>query len=124
MATVLEVKKDGKWAPLPNPKSMEYALQDLDSEDGAGRNQKGLMFRDRVAVKRKLTCQWAPLNAEDMSDLLTAMKDTFFEIRFPDALTGERDSMTVYVGDRTAPMYTMHHGVWLWSGLSANFIER
>lgn len=120
MASVLKI--EGAW--ISDPSSMEYGLQDLDSEDGAGRNQMGLMFRDRVAVKRKLTCKWPPLDADSMSTLLKAMDKVFFTIEFPDARTGKRETMTAYVGDRTAPMYTMHGGKWLWSGLSANFIER
>ena len=120
MAEVLKI--NGSW--VHDPKSMEYGLQDLDSEEGAGRNQQGLMFRDRVATKRKLTCQWPPLDATEMSKLLKAMEDVFFDVEFPDAKTGKRDTMRAYVGDRTAPMYTMHDGKWLWSGLSANFIER
>lgn len=120
MAEVLKI--NGSW--VHDPKSMEYGLQDLDSEEGAGRNQNGLMFRDRVAVKRKLTCQWPPLDAGAMATLLQSMDDVFFTVEFPDARTGRREIMTAYVGDRTAPMYTMHDGKWLWSGLSANFIER
>lgn len=120
MAEVLKI--NGTW--VHDPSSMEYALQDLDSEEGAGRNQKGEMFRDRVATKRKLTCKWPPMGAAEMSTLLTAMDDTFFEVEFPDARTGQRKTMIAYVGDRTAPMYTLYNGEWLWSGLSANFIER
>lgn len=116
------LKINGTW--VQDPSAMEYALQDLDSEQGAGRNQLGEMFRDRVATKRKLTCKWPPLGADEMSSLLKAMDNIFFQIEFPDARTGKRETMTVYVGDRTAPMYTLHDGKWLWSGLSANFIER
>ena len=32
--------------------------------------------------------------------------------------------MTAYVGDRTAPMYSLINGVYLWNSLSMNFIER
>ena len=127
MEAILKVRKDKDtaWTPLPNPKSMEYGLQDLDSEDGAGRNQQGLMFRDRVATKRKLTCQWPPMDGEKLSTILSAIEHVFFEIEFPDAKTGKRDVMTVYVGDRTSPMYTIREdGTWIWNGLSANFVER
>lgn len=120
MGEVLKI--NGVW--VHDPSELEYGLQDLDGEAGAGRNQQGLMFRDRVAVKRKLTCKFPPMGSQDMATLLQSMDDEFFSIEFPDARTGKRETMTAYVGDRTAPMYTQHSGKWLWSGLSANFIER
>ena len=35
---------------LPAPTVLQPGIQDLDSEEGTGRNQQGTMFRDRVAV--------------------------------------------------------------------------
>ena len=108
---------------LPDPAQLSWSIQDVDA-DGTGRNQNGDLFRDRVAVKRKLTLSWPPLAASDMSTLLSAVTDTFFTVSYPDALTGETRSMTAYVGDRTAPMYSLINGVYLWNSLSMNFIER
>ena len=56
-----------------DPQTMTWDLYDLDSEDGAGRNQSGEMFRDRVAVKRKVNCTWGPLEPYEMSELLQAI---------------------------------------------------
>jgi len=64
------------------------------------------------------------MTAADISTLLNAVTDTFFTVSYPDALTGETRSMTAYVGDRTAPMYSLINGVYLWNSLSMNFIER
>ena len=64
------------------------------------------------------------MTAADMSTLLNAVTDTFFAVSYPDALTGETRSMIAYVGDRTAPMYSLINGVYLWNSLSMNFIER
>lgn len=41
---------------IADPQTLTWDIYDLDSEDGAGRNQQGEIFRDRVAVKRKLNC--------------------------------------------------------------------
>ena len=110
---------------IKDPQTMTWDIYDLDSENGAGRNQQGKMFRDRVAIKRKLTCTWGPLDSSEMSTLLSAMTSTEFSIEYPDALTGARRTMTAYVGDRSVPcyMYNPDKGKWLWQGLSANFIE-
>lgn len=127
MAAVLRIKKAGTstWVNVvPDPYDMTVAIQDLDLETGAGRSQAGTMFRDRVAVKRKVSCKWRPMSASEMSGLLNLMTDVFFDLEYPDPLTGARKQIKVYVGDRTSPMYTMHHGVWLWNGLEANFVEK
>ena len=111
---------------IADPQTLTWDVYDLDSEDGAGRNQEGLMFRDRVAVKRKLNCTWAPMDNAEISKLLQAMDDVFFTIRYPDAHDGAYREGTFYVGDRTTPMYVWNSEKqkYLWSGLSANFIER
>lgn len=111
---------------IPSPQTLEYALYDLDAEEGAGRNQMGEMFRDRVAVKRKLVCTWGPKVPEEMSTLLKAVDDVFFTLEYPDAHDGTYRTGTFYVGDRTAPVYMWNDEKqkFLWTGLSMNFIER
>ena len=81
---ILQINK----VDIADPKTLTWDIYDLDSEDGAGRNQEGLMFRDRVAVKRKLNCTWPPMDNAEMSKLLKAMSDVFFTIRYPDAHDG------------------------------------
>ena len=110
---------------IPTPQTTKYTIQDIDSDEGAGRNQQGLMFRDRVAVKRKLECTWAPMYSAEISTLLDKMTGEFFQLTYPDAHTGNLRTMTCYVGDRSADMYMIVSGSkTLWTGLSANFIER
>ena len=111
---------------IANPMTLTWDLYDLDSEEGAGRDQQGRMFRDRVAVKRKLNCTWGPLEPAEMSALLKAMDDVFFTLHYPDAHDGGYRTGTFYVGDRSTPMYMWNNEKqkFLWEGLSANFIER
>ena len=111
---------------IADPNTLQWDIYDLDSEDGAGRNQEGEMFRDRVAVKRKLNCTWPPMEPLEMSVLLKAMDDVFFKMRYPDAHDGQYREGTFYVGDRSTPMYMWNNEKqkYLWEGLSANFIER
>ena len=111
---------------IATPKTMTWDIYDLDSEDGSGRNQQGEMFRDRVAVKRKLNCTWGPLDPDEMANLLQAMDDVFFTLIYPDAHDGTYREGMFYVGDRSAPVYMWNEtkGKYLWEGLTANFIER
>lgn len=110
---------------IPTPQTMKYNIYDIDSEEGAGRNQMGKMFRDRVAVKRKIECTWAPMYSSQINSLLNKMTDEFFSFTYPDAQTGGVRTMICYVGDRSAEAYMIVNGSKvLWQGLSANFIER
>ena len=111
---------------IADPKTLTWDIYDLDAEEGAGRNQSGEMFRDRVAVKRKINCTWGPLELEEMSRLLKSMDDVFFTLRYPDAHDGMYREGEFYVGDRSTPLYMWNEKKqkYLWEGLSANFIER
>ena len=111
---------------IADPMTLTWDIYDLDSEDGAGRNQLGEMFRDRVAVKRKINCSWGPMEPSEMATLLKAMDAVFFTLRFPDAHDGAYREGTFYVGDRSTPMYVWNNEKqkFLWEGLTANFIER
>lgn len=122
---VLKVtKKSGSVVSLPAPDELKWNISDLDA-DGTGRNQNGDMFRDRVAVKRKLECSWRPLGSDEMATLLQAVDEVFFDLTYPDAMTGTDRTMTCYVGDRSSPiMRPETDGKWLWGGLSMNFVER
>ena len=109
---------------LPSPQSMSWSISDLDG-DSAGRNQLGEMFRDRIAVKRKLECKWSAMDSKKMSELLSAVSDVFFTLTYPDALTGAMRSMTCYVGDRSVPMLRFSNsGKWLWENVSFSFVEK
>ena len=84
------------------PKSYKVTVSDIDGE--SNRNANGELVRDRIAVKRKLEMEWGPLDDSEISILLKAVKDTFFEVTFPDPQEGIL-TKTMYVGDRSAPAY-------------------
>lgn len=110
---------------LPDPKSIEWTISDMDSENGTGRNQLGELFRDRIAVKRKLSVEWAPLSNAEMSRLLNAVSGVFFTLTYPDAQTGAMRTMTAYVSDRTAPVLRYYGASkYMWNGVSMSFVEK
>lgn len=99
------------------PKAFQVDIEDVDGE--SGRNARGEMLRDRIAIKRKLNCEWGPLNDEQISTILKSVKDVFFTVSYPDPEEGTI-SKTFYVGNRNMPM--LHKG--LWEGLKMNFVEK
>lgn len=109
---------------LPAPTVLQPGLQDLDSEDGTGRNQSGTMFRDRVAVKRTVHCEWGVLTRSEMKELLTAMSAPSFLLIYPDPQLGELHTITAYVGNRVPAICSvMSDTDWMWTGLSVDFVE-
>ena len=109
---------------LPAPTILQPSIQDLDSEDGSGRNQYGTMFRDRIAIKRKVHCEWGPLTKNEMKTLLSAMSGVSFSLTYPDPQEGALKTITAYVGDRSTSMLVpLSENNWMWAGLVADFIE-
>ena len=123
MALITITKANGTVVNLPDPSEFQFDLQDIDGST-AGRNQSGLMFRDRVAVKIKVECVWNNIRNTDASTILNAITDQFFTVTCPDPRTGSTVSFTAYCGDRTLPAYNLRTNKWIWENLSVNFIER
>ena len=113
-----------EYVSLPAPTVLQPSIQDLDSGDGTGRNQDGTMFRDRVAIKRSVHCEWGALSRQEMSDLLEAMSAPSFHLTYPDPQTGQLETITAYVGDRAPAICSVISDTeWMWIGLSVDFVE-
>lgn len=108
---------------VKQPATVTYNRYDMDSEESF-RGLDGTMQRDRVATKVKLECQWNGLTGPEMSQLLQSMEDVFFPINYYDPLVGGYTTKTFYVGDRSAPVYTIAGGKIIYKSFSANFIEQ
>ena len=108
---------------VKQPAEVVYNRYDLDSEDSF-RSLSGEMQRDRVAVKVKLECRWNGLTASEMSVILQAMDAVFFDINYFDPYSGGYTTKTFYVGDRSAPVYSIAGGNVIFKSFSANFIEK
>lgn len=107
---------------IATPKTFSVTVSDLDGE--TNRNAKGDLIRDRIAVKRKLSCEWPPLTMGEISTLLQAVKDVYFSVTYPDPMDGATVTKTVYVGDRQSPVYSNINGVTMWESLKMDFIEK
>ena len=106
---------------VPTPQSYEWNLEDVDGEEGTGRNNAtGEMFRDRITTKIKLIFSWPPLSVADTSRLLKALRPVFVEVKYLDALEGGYVTKTFYAGPQSASCG--HRDRWL--GIKANLIEK
>lgn len=111
---------------IRNPIALQWDEADLDSSEGSGRNQLGDLFRDRITVKRKISVSFPPMSDLEMSTLLEAISPVFFELEYPDPKLGKRNKITVYVSDRSVPVYMFDKVIqqWIWQGMSIDFIEK
>lgn len=107
---------------IATPSTFKVDINDIDGE--AARNARGDMIRDRIATKRKISCEWPALSMGEVSTLLQAVKSVFFTVEYPDPMEGTNLTKTFYVGDRSMPVYMIRNGQALWEGLSMNLIER
>ena len=116
----------GEYVKVPTPQTYGWGKEDLDSEEGTGRNNAtGEMFRDRVATKRKLSFTWPPLSVSETSRLLKALSpegkgNEFISVRYLDAYEGDYLTKTFYAGPQSANCG--HRSRWL--GITANLIEK
>ena len=119
------------WIDLPEPDyngGLTWSIQDVDAST-TGRDQTGTMHRDRVAIKRKLTCRWTNREESVIRTILnSAIKDVFFECQYHDYQSNSTITSTMYVGDRTAPVYSQvlgsNHATTIIGNFTADFIER
>lgn len=125
---IISIKVGTNWVSLPDPQTMQYEVYDLDSEDGTGRDQTGLMFRDRRAIKEKLTCTFPPMRGSDLHEMLSMVTDQFLTVRYWSPRTGALREAEMYVGNRTTPAYYLFEpsdpGHAYVQATSMNLIER
>lgn len=126
---IIRIRKDSnsEWANLPDPAyngGYNVSIQDVDAST-SGRDQSGVMHRDRVGVKRKLNLSWNNLNPTQVAIILRATSPVFFEVEYYDPLSSKREVRTMYAGDKSQPIYSLAtpSGT-IYSSVSVNLIER
>jgi hypothetical protein len=108
---------------MPDPSKLQITVSDISS-DNSGRNAAGEMLKDKIAQKVKLSCTWNWLTNAQCSQLLNAIDPIYFSVVYPDPKAGTNLTATMYVGDRTAPVYWVQNGVPGWQGVAMDFIEK
>lgn len=103
------------------PVSFSITISDLDAS--GERNAAGNLLRSRISTKRKIDVQFGNLSLEESSVILDATKNEFFQLSYPDPWKGQ-NTITVYVGDRSATLKSYYKNQAVWSQLKFNLIER
>lgn len=108
---------------MPCPSKLDWGLQDVSASD-SGRTQDAKMHKNRVAQKRKLQLAWNGPTSDQVSKILKAFNPEYIRVRYPDAMSGEYETRTFYVGDRSAPYKCWWYGNHRMEQLSFDIIER
>ena len=121
---ILQIVTDQGNIDLPDPESIAYSVQDIDSAS-TGRGLDGTMDRDRVAVKEKLKITFPPMQAADAQKVLGLISGVEFMCRYWSVKNGGPTTAQMYAGDRSANAYYMYKGTNtdLWTDLTVDFIE-
>jgi hypothetical protein len=102
------------------PKTFKVNVIDLDSNDTT-RNAKGVLLRDRLRVMRTIDCEWGPLTSSEISAILQIVSPTGVSVTYPDPMSGQDETRTMYAGNRVAPAYDFNLNTWL--GLTMTLTE-
>lgn len=109
---------------LPCPSAFTWSLQDVSASD-AGRTQDALMHKMLVAQKRKLVVEWAFKEWSEVSSILQTVNESeYLTVNYPDMMSGEYETRTFYIGDRTVPVKLWWTNKQLMERVSFDFIER
>lgn len=88
---------------IKTPSDVTWSLQDISSSD-SGRDLAGVMHKDRVTQKVKLTCKWSAMPASEASLLLRNVNSQVnFRLTYFDVMQNGMRAVPFYVGDRTSP---------------------
>lgn len=106
------------------PSTFQVTVLDLDDGNSSVRTANGTLNRDRVAVKRQIDMTFGVLTEQQISGVLQAIGNVFFDFSYPDPMAGGTITKNVYVGNRVAPFAVDSNGTVLWNGLKLTLTER
>lgn len=118
------MKIDG--VEIKTPSSFDWGFSDMSSDETGRNTNDGLMNKDIIASKRKLSCSWNGPTKEEVKTILQLVcGKPYIKVTYPDALSGnDNETREFTVGDRSAPMKSWIVNNKTYSSLSFNFIER
>ena len=106
---------------LPIPSVYSYELDDV-SEPDAGRVENGYMYKKRIGQVYAVELEWWGITSAQVSAIMKAFDAEYLNVKLWDAKAGTWATTEMYVGNRTAPMYSATLNIW--SNLKFKLIKR
>lgn len=103
-------------------KPTSFRVNVVDIEEGTQMSD-GSYVRDVIATKRELDIQFGTLSWANCSTILTLLKEPFFEVYYPDPISGAYETKSFYVKTQSVPFVKEYKNVLYWQGLSMVLIE-
>lgn len=110
---------------MPCPSSFSWQINDVSAAE-SGRTDDGLMWKNMVTRKRKISLAWKELTPTQTSKVLKAFgTDEYFDVYYWDAQDGRYETRTFYAGtNRDAPVHFWWVGNQRFETVSFDIIER
>ena len=108
---------------IPQPYLCAWSIQDV-SAPNAGRTEDALMWKLRVARKRKLQLAWRMKSPQVTSEILQAFNPEYIYVRYFDLEDNQYEYRWFYTGDKTAPIKIWSIGRKIIETISFDIIER
>ena len=107
---------------LPDPSEMQQSDYDLtDSERNANGKMVSQIIRENI---HKIEVKWKLLRPDDYMVIRQAIRKKFgIDVRYFIPEENSKGTLSMYVGDRTTPIYTYSEGQPVYKDFSLNFIE-
>lgn len=119
----MQLKINGTQVPVM-PKTLLITSMDIDNEETTKRTADGTLIRDRITTKRKIELEWGLLKWNEVSAILNLVKDVFFDVYYPDPMTGKYETKTFYCSNRPAGIAIEKGNEIYWSDIKLSLIEK
>ena len=110
-------------AEAPPPSKFVWGLIDV-SDSNSGRTQDTIMHKNRVGQKRQIQLAWSGTDPRKTAQILQMFNPEYVSVKYWDAMGGEYQTRTFYVGDRSAPVTIWTVGKKIYESVSFNIIEQ
>lgn len=115
------------WVWILNEKSIKWTRQDIDTENTKRSKQTAVMYRKRLATKRKLTISNVRrLTTSQIQALNAEMNRDSFTCSILDAITGTEYTMTCYNStvEAATQVYNEAMNETYWEDITFSIIEK
>ncbi len=109
-------------AAAPSPSALTVSLEDISG--AAERSAAGSAVRDYAGAKRRLKLRWAHLTGLQLRAILQAVDACFFNVNYPDPLTGALATVQCWCAARSMGMLRMQDGAPVWTDIEMEWVEK
>lgn len=121
------IRINGVEVVEPSQFSLDY--EEITDPNSSIRSLDGTYSKDIVATKRKLKMSWDALLWSEVAEIMTNVSQPFFEVTYPDSISGEMETRTFFIESRSTPVAFMQEdengiNTYYWQGVSIAMTER